>query len=72
MVAEATRLTTLRDEWLIKRGKPSPATKLRMKQAAEREKKEIAKQYILEFKSYNSSSANGTDSTGKTEGKNYR
>lgn len=39
-VAEAAELTALRDNWLIKIGKPSPATKLRIKQAADQAKKE--------------------------------
>lgn len=39
-VAEAAKLTALRDNWLIKIRKPSPATKLRIKQAADQAKKE--------------------------------
>ncbi len=33
-IAEAAHLTKLRDKWLIQKRKPSPATKLRLKQAA--------------------------------------
>ena len=39
MVAEETRLTTLRDESLIARGKSTPETKDQIKKAVEAEKK---------------------------------
>ena len=44
VVAEAARITALRDQWLIQRGKPNAATKARMKKAADAEKKEQEKQ----------------------------
>lgn len=43
-VAEEARLITLRDEWLIARGKPTPETKARIKRAAEAEKKKAEKE----------------------------
>ena len=43
-VAEAARITQLRDNWLFQIGKPSADTKMRIKKAAAEEKKEKAKQ----------------------------
>lgn len=42
-VAETARLDALRDEWLIQRGKSSPAIKARLKKAASEEKKQQSK-----------------------------
>ena len=39
LVAEEARITALRDQWLIARGKATPATKARMKKAADAEKR---------------------------------
>lgn len=39
-IAEAARITALRDQWLIQRGKANKDTKARMKKAAQAEKKE--------------------------------
>lgn len=44
VIAGAARITALRDQWLIQRGKPNAATKARMKKAADVEKKEQEKQ----------------------------
>lgn len=38
-VADAARLTILRDKWLIARGRPTPETKARIKKRVEAEKK---------------------------------
>lgn len=46
-VAEEARLTTLRDQWLIAHGKPTPGTKARMKKAAEAEKSRPRKRIKL-------------------------
>lgn len=43
VIAEAARITALRDQQLIQRGKPSAGTKARIKKAAEVEKKEKEK-----------------------------
>lgn len=40
VVAEAAKMTALRDSWLVSQGKSSPGTTLRMKQAANQKKKE--------------------------------
>lgn len=43
-VANASRMTALRDQWLLERGKPSAKTKARLKKAATAAKKEKEKQ----------------------------
>lgn len=43
-VAEAARITMLRDNWLIQIGRPTPQAKARLKKVAEAEKKEKARQ----------------------------
>lgn len=43
-VAEVVRLTTLKDEWLIACGKPTPETKARIKKVVEAEKKKAEKE----------------------------
>lgn len=46
-VAKKTRLTILRDKWLIAYGKPTPEIKARMKKIAETEKKKLKKKIKL-------------------------
>ena len=60
-IAEAAHLTALRDEWLIQRVKPSPATKLQMKQAAEQENREKAKQGKRQDKTREKAQAKAND-----------
>lgn len=43
-VAENARMTTLRGQWLINRGKATPETKAHMKKAANAEKKLLERQ----------------------------
>lgn len=44
VVAKAAQITALRDQWLIKQNKITPALKARLKKITEAEKKEKAKE----------------------------
>lgn len=44
VIANASRMTVLRDQWLLEQGKPSAETKTRLKKAAMSAKKEKEKQ----------------------------
>lgn len=56
-VAEKVHLTTLRDEWLIAREKPTPETKARMKKTAKAEKKKAEKESKIREKAKKKSQA---------------